>query len=170
MLRELTLAIPPHGNDIYRRHQLVWRAMHQHACSGKDFLFVAKSSNVMVIRSDHLHHGNESQLRDGELIVAIVAETRTGIVGKAITDQLLPAWMERMMANHGFRLQDMQASNLYYANGLKMEGERSFAIQLAVRDIRMDVSIIHRGKAQRAWQTGVGRGKRFGYGMLRPAH
>lgn len=170
MLREMTLAIPPHGEDIYRRHQLVWRAMHRKAGSGQDFLFAAQSANVMLIRSDRLHQGVESQLREGALTVSVVAETRMGNVGKAVSDQTLPEWMERMMDNHGFRLQGMQSSELYYANGLKMDGEKPLAILLAIRDIRMDVGITHRGKAQRAWQMGIGRGKRFGYGMLRPAH
>lgn len=42
-------------------------------------------------------------------------------------------------------------------------------IRLPVVHIEFDATLQDQGKAQLAWRRGIGRGKRFGLGMLRKA-
>lgn len=173
MLREIRIALPEHADDIYRRHQLVWRAVHGHVGSGRDFLFTAIGSHQALVRSEALPRGAASELREGLLMAALVTSVRTNGTGDGdmLPEAMLGEWLTQLVSENGFRLNRYTVLTEGTVRGRKIDPStgRTLAIRLPVREIQLDVTIQHTAKANLAWKNGLGRAKRFGYGMLRHA-
>lgn len=166
--KEILIALPEHGDDIYRRHQLVWRAMHGNVTSGRGFIFQAVGAHLARVRSDTLERGMATQAREGWLTVTLVASARIPSVATPLKDDDLPGYLDQLMTGHGYELLSCQFTDSWPARGRKRDREtgRVHAIELPTREITMNVRITHPAKAELAWQYGIGRGKRFGFGML----
>lgn len=172
MTREVHLALPAHGGDIYRRHQLVWRAMHARASTGREFIFRPVGDHLVVVRSEALERGCSTHVVDGRLMVSMVASARVPSVAAPLSDEALPRYLDELLTSHGFQLLSCHSTASYPVRGRKVDREtgQRHAIELPIRDVVVDVRITHRAKAELAWRLGIGRGKRFGFGMLVAAH
>lgn len=170
-LKETLVALPPWKGDIYRRHQLVWRAMHGHPKGDRSFIFAEVSPSIVCVRSACLERGTPSGLVDGALRVDLVAARRSGQRMIALTDNETPEWASELLSQHGLQATRVTIIGSEMAAGRKLyktSGE-TLAIQLPIKSLVLEVSIDQRAKANLAWAHGIGRGKRFGFGMLRRA-
>lgn len=170
-VREILIALPPTHGDIYRRHQLVWRAMQAHASHGRDFVFAAESDHLVRVRSACLDRGTISTVRDGMLRVDLVTAVRFGSKIEPVEHGDMAGWTEALLAQHGFRAQTIEVLRGDVARGRKAQRDTGATLMIAlpVRTVQVDVRIEHHGKAALAWERGIGRGKRFGFGMLQAA-
>lgn len=166
-VREVTVALPAHGEDIYRRHQLVWTVMHGRAGSGGDFVFAMLSPRIALLRSSRFDRGVLTVPREGRLAVSLVAVSRMQDGDRAITDAMAPAFVTDLMGQHGIVVDLVSISPPREAVGIKQRQGTRHRIALPIRDVLMDARIADPLLAEIAWRSGIGRGKRFGYGMLR---
>lgn len=171
-LREVLVVVPPCADDIYARHQHVWQAMQGRAHHGRAFIFAAVSPHLVRVRSACLERGDDSVLADGQLRVSLVTAHRSPD-GRmvAVEDRNMPTWTRALLARHGLRVEAVNIMGSAVARGVKLDEASGLPlnIELPVRDVNLTVSIQNRGKANLAWAYGIGRGKRFGYGMLQRA-
>lgn len=172
-LREMLVALPGAvGTDIYRRHQWVWRAMHAHAQHGSAFVFGAVSERLLCVRSDRLPRGAPSALTDGRHRLAVVAARRGGQRMKPVEASAAGDWVTALLWQHGMRVDGLQVLAQWTARGEKpgpSGGGSGMLIALPIVEVTMNVQIVQRVKAMAAWSQGIGRGKRFGFGMLQRA-
>lgn len=171
-LREALVALPLTHGDIYRRHQLVWRAMHGLVRDGRSFIFASVSDHMVAVRSEQLERGEPSSLTDGWLRVQVVAARRDGQRMMAIESRQMEGWATALLIPHGLSVRRVEVLGDLVASGCKRDPAtgKDLTIRLPVKDMLLDVAIDHRAKANLAWANGVGRGKRFGFGMLRRAN
>jgi len=170
-LREILVALPHSRGDIYRRHQLVWRAMHGRARQGSAFLFAEVSPHLVRVRSSCLERGSPSSLAEGIHRLQLVTARRDGLRMTVIPDADVTEWVSALLDQHGLRTCHVELRGSSIVTGIKRDRitGKEMNIQLPVKDLLIDVSISHRAKANLAWAHGIGRGKRFGFGMLQRA-
>ena len=170
-LRETLVALPSTHGDIYRRHQLVWRAMHGLVHTGQSFIFTSVSDHMVAVRSERLERGELSALSEGLMRVQLVAARRDGQRMRPIANAHMDDWVADLMALHGLRVHRVTVLADFMAAGSKRDAAsgKTLAIQLPVKNVLIETTIEHRAKAALAWANGVGRGKRFGFGMLQRA-
>jgi len=164
--REMLALLPPDtGRDLYGIHQAVWKAVAPHLRDGRAFIFWMTDPTCARVRSEHFGVGRPQLLRDGWLSTSLVTALRSKSGMRAVDDANLGPWLDRLAGENGLRLIDFSAKPLRFVRGHK--GRLGITITLPVRDVRMRVKIEQRAKAELAWHRGIGRGKRFGFGMLR---
>lgn len=171
-LRETLVALPPWHGDIYRRHQLVWRAMNGITRVGTSFVFAAVSEHMVAVRSDRIERGAISTLAEGQLRTQLVAARREGTRMTSIQADEMHDWAAVLLSAHGMSLRRLEVLSSSIAAGRKRDrttGEE-MAIRLPIKEVLLDVEIQHPAKANLAWAHGIGRGKRFGFGMLQRAN
>lgn len=169
--REIMIAVPPYHGDIYRLHQLAWRAMHPYARKGDEFIFASRSPSTIIVRSIKLSRGKETRATEGPMQVCLVATTRSGQILRPLDVQSAPDWLSHLLIEVGIKATNIQVVESSRARGKKRDPITGCVldIELPVMQIRFDATLQDQGKAQLAWQRGIGRGKRFGFGMLRHA-
>lgn len=172
-LRELRLALPGETQDIYQRHQQVWRALHGQVRHGPEFLYRMASPRMAIVRSEHIERGQTSALTQGPWRVDVVAAR---IVDRnkerPVPIDEIPSWAtERLLIPHGIRPDAVRVDHHWIAAGIKPAREDRPAHSIAYSAARLIVEgeIADRFLAQKAWRLGIGRGRRFGFGMLTQA-
>lgn len=167
--REILVGLPEHGNDIYRRHQLVWQAVRDKVSHGHQYIWACQGERLATIRSLHFAGGSPSPVLDGPLQLDLVAAARQGQRLKSIDRRRLPEFVEQLLERHGFQAQTIAVKATGLALGSKLDrlSLRRLDITLPVAYLELCVAVRRNGLAALAWQQGMGRGKRFGFGMLR---
>ena len=168
--REMRVALPATGGDVYRQHQLVWEAMRATARHGQDFTYAMLSPHVALVRSERLARGQSCELREGRMrvLLATARQTDHGLV--ALVPSEVPAMVEALLARHGIAAADVEIHEQSTLQGAKRDREtqRQHDIRVPVTDLSFTARFTNRALAARALQHGIGRAKRFGCGMLRP--
>ncbi|HEU0198316.1 MAG TPA: type I-E CRISPR-associated protein Cas6/Cse3/CasE [Nevskiaceae bacterium] len=166
-IKEAIVALPGPASDIYRRHQMVWQFMHRKARSGSDFTFAMVADRMALVRSTCLPFGRPSAVSDGLITLDTVALVRNAFGEAPVPDVKAKAFAATLLGTHGFAVHALRVSRHRAETGLKQRCGRTFRISLPVRTIVADVRVADPRAAADAWLHGVGRGKRFGFGMLR---
>lgn len=175
--REITVVTPDSGTDIYAVHQQVWKGVSPWISSqaGQSFLFAPESlaperrhEGLWRVRSAHLPAQGTTATRltrTGVLQVVLAAtQIRHGLeqpVPEA--DQL--DWASAVLQRHGLQTRDCRVIERWVASGIKRSARHRIrvpAVQLLARFSVHDARL-----AECAFMNGVGRGRRFGFGMLR---
>jgi hypothetical protein len=165
--RELTIAVPRTVSDIYLLHQAVWGeidASRDGRLCSPEILYRRDAGCVSVrIGAASLKHGRTSsfaaqtgQVRRFSLRCALWRDLRQ-------QSRSPHRRVAELFSNAGCELLDHQV-NFGVASGYKAVIKSS--IQLPVADLRGSLRIIDHHRALQAWRLGVGRGRRFGFGML----
>lgn len=169
-LRELRLALPGDTDDLYVRHQQVWAALRTQVDEGRDFLYRLTASRIALVRSACLRQGIVvSDLPPAHIALDLVAADREdGNKERPVPIARVADWSARLLRQHGLEPSDVQLLRHGEAVGVKAArfdapGHR---IRYATATITADVRISDLRLARSAWRLGVGRGRRFGFGML----
>lgn len=170
-VREILIAAPDVSPDLYRLHQQVWEHAQRAATPGvrPSFLFRAEQG-VIRVRSGNFARGVERRFRPGVdalMEMAAVVQTADGRE-MPVAHADLPAWARDKVAASGFEVQEIEIQAYGPRSGLKTDcgTGRRHNIVLPVASLRLRLLITDPEKASCAWRDGIGRGKRFGLGML----
>lgn len=172
-MREILVALPGDTDDIYCRHQQVWSAMSDVAQRGQDFLYAMVSSRLARVRSAKLDRGTVSEARAGAMALTVVAGRRLDNSDRLtpLTEAEIAAWLSSLLPGHGLAVGNLVVERVGTAHGIKVDRSvaepRQMRIWLPFAHVRFDAAITNPALAALAWRDGVGRGRRFGFGMLR---
>lgn len=167
--REILVALPGATGDIYRQHQMVWDVIQYDVQRGRDFIYAMTSPHLARVRSPHLARGTVSAMRDGPMIIDLVTAKRNGQRMSALASDEAIATAITLLKEGGIRAQQVEILEQANATGTKHDRHtgRAMTIALPVSRISFHATTMHQAKANLAWINGIGRAKRFGYGMLR---
>lgn len=173
--REFMLAVPRSVVDMYALHQMVWKhvdAIHrrenQGAAPAKDvtFLYRRQGARVTVRSCGFRISGMQNPLplysdapRDLLIRLAPFMDKFTSHLHDP-NDVI-----RRLFAKTGLTLLSHEIQDAGLATGHKMIDGRHNAIELPYFDVRASVKPCDMEVAQSFWNNGLGRGKRFGFGM-----
>lgn len=170
-VREILIAAPDVPPDLYQLHQQVWEHAQRAARSGvrPTFLFRADKGLIRV-RSADFARGMERSFRpgaDASLDLAAVLQCSDGRE-LAVAHADLPTWAADKLSAAGFDVLALEVVAYDMRSGLKMDRAtgRRHRITLPVASLRLRLAIADQDKALCAWREGLGRGRRFGLGML----
>lgn len=170
-VREILIAAPDVSPDLYRLHQQVWEHAQRAARPGgrPTFLFRA-DRGVVRARSVDFVRGIERNFRsnaDVSLDLAAVIQTMDGRE-QPVAHGDLSAWVADRLAAAGFDVRAIDLLAYDMRSGVKVDRAtgRRHMISLPVACLRLRLEIVDQGKAMCAWREGIGRGRRFGLGML----
>lgn len=169
--REIHLALPDPALDMYRLHQLVWEAVKQKTPPRvrPRFLYARVSPRLAVIRSTYFDRGRATRWSEGKLRATLVT-SKTGLHDRrmyGLTGEDALHKVRASMLSHGIEVLDAQIERQYELVGMKSKESRW--IVLPVSDVVLTARALNSAKADLAWVNGIGRGKRFGCGMIRHA-
>lgn len=170
--REWRVAIPSTGGDVYQQHQLVWQAMRGTGDHIREFIYAMQSPHVAVVRSRQFRRGAVSEAYEGPLRICIVSARQVEYGGlQALGVESTLELAERLIGNHGIVANDLRVECQSRLRGTKVDrnGARPLHIVLPVSELVFHGRFTNRARAAIAWANGIGRGKRFGCGMLRKA-
>lgn len=168
-INEILVGVPGIGEDLYKRHQQVWRAMHDHVRQGEGspFLFAQIADRMYRVRSHRLPARLSRRIVlpvSGEeyRFQVDLAAMRGSDKKQPVPLSDLDGWVSSLLQKHGYEPHALQVSNVSMVSGMK-QGMR---IQIqSVRGTGM-LYVTDTKLAQEAFTKGIGRGKRFGFGML----
>lgn len=167
--REMLLAVPGDTDDIYRRHQQVWAGMAAHVRAGTEFLYRQQSPRLMRVRSAALPGGRVVVFRAGPMAVDLVVSDRYDRnKERDVPQDRALEWAAALLHGNGFEVRAIELLQYRIVMGTKppRDGAPGHRIRYATARFKMDLSIQDQLAAQHAWQRGIGRGRRFGFGML----
>lgn len=167
--REILVALPDVGGDIYRQHQHVWTVMHGKAKrGGSSFCYAMRSPHLAVVRSHLLDHGAVSSIAERPMRASIVTARQTASGLQALSAAEAPLRVQELLATHGIVTADVAVLEQSSLTGCKCDREtgQSMRIVLPVSVVQFVPRFSNAAKAHLAWRDGIGRGKRFGCGML----
>lgn len=167
--RELLLAVPGDTTDIYARHQQVWAAIAPNVRSGQEFLYRQESPRLIRVRSNALPNGKPVMLRDGWMrLDAVVSDRYDRNKERDVPEDQAVAWISKLVQNAGFDIRSIELERYLIVTGRKpsKEGVPGHRIRYSTATFRMDLAVNNPFEAQQAWRQGIGRGRRFGFGML----
>lgn len=171
LCREIHVALPDSADDLYRQHQLVWEAVRNKlVLPGQgSFVYAMLSPRVAVVRSHRFDRGPPSRLTERPLcltLVSAVQEPGTGRL-RALYGEEAVSKISSLLAKHGFGVEDLVVEQQTEQVGKKVRADMRIAIPTSV--VRFTPKVQNLALADHAWSNGIGRGKRFGCGMLRVA-
>lgn len=163
--QEILLAAPGADQDIYRLHQSVWQQVSiAQATRHKPTLLYRREGGLVRVRvTDSALKSSAPQRQifcagaNHKLQVRLVLD-RTG------EKVVLPAWASErsaeLLAEAGLEVFAITAAPSR-ASGIK----NGTKIGLGIADVIAQVKVMRPELAASAWCRGIGRGKRFGFGM-----
>lgn len=172
LTREILIALPglPRPQtDLYDLHQRVWEHASRAATPGvrPSFLYRVEDGIVRV-RSEDFCRGTVRELRAGvcQLDIAAVVQSEAG--ERAVARPELEAWASDKLAIAGFKVRVLEVQDYSVQHGIKHDrvSGRRHRISLPVARLRLDLEVTNPEAARAAWGAGIGRGRRFGLGML----
>lgn len=166
--RELLIAVPRTLRDIYLLHQEVWRQIEDSRdvrLRSPEILYRRDGGCVSIrVGAAALRHGSPSSFS------ARLGEVRPFALRCALwrdeaqlRHQCPDRRVRELLATAGMELLDHELT-LGVASGHKSRIDA--AINLPTADLRGRLRIIDHRRAAQAWRLGIGRGRRFGFGML----
>ncbi len=167
-LREMMLALPSAQTDLYRIHQLVWEHVAR-VSTKRDPEFIYRIDDGMIrVRSDSLPH-----MSTRACISRPNVRVHLDLAAVSGTDHQTPvpsneidAWSREKLQQHGFTVQTLEVVQHELRTGCKRSGGRTHAIRIPVARLEATINVANDDLASLAWRGGIGRGKRFGLGML----
>jgi len=169
-LREVWLALPGATDDLYVRHQQVWAALATQAREGRDFVYRYVSPRVALVRGACLRQGViVGDLPPPSIKLDFVASDRVDRnKERPVPHDQVGDWAARLLVQHGMMPTALVVLNHSVAIGTKIAraGQPGHRIRYSVATVRADVVVVDPGLSRMAWRLGVGRGRRFGFGML----
>lgn len=167
--REILVAVPDVGGDIYRQHQHVWTVMHGKARrGGSSFCYVMRSPHLAVVRSHLLDHGTVSTLAERPMRASLITAKQTASGLQALSAGEARLRVQELLAAHGIATADVAVLEQRTLTGCKRDRVTGQAMRIAlpVSAVQFVPRFSDAAKAHLAWRDGIGRGKRFGCGML----
>lgn len=171
-VREIIIALPDQIPDLYGLHQCVWDHALRAARPGVRPAFLYRvEQGIIHVRSADFVRGIIKELRPGPYLldIAAIVQGHDGEHPVALSD--LPAWAREKIARAGFHIKHLELVDFGTQHGQKRDrfSSRRHWIHIPTAKLRLDLDICQHDQAQNAWRCGLGRGRRFGLGMLHPA-
>lgn len=172
MALDWRVALPPgQPVDLYARHQIAWAIVAPRLRPGERFLFHWEAFGDAAIVTFRLSGRGRAPARsrlpgEGAMQIEIAATRDDGQRIVPVCEHQLPAWFESRMQARGIAVDDIQTSPIRESVGVK---KSEHLIRLPVASIRARYRVLDPVHAWKAFECGVGRGKRFGLGMIRLA-
>jgi hypothetical protein len=164
--RELLIALPKIETDLYRVHQLVWQHVANVACSYRRPIFIYRIDGGMIrVRSHDLpnHKTSVAAFRPGSTIYADLSAVRRTAHGDVpVSENELVPWCTQKFVDAGYRVDVLKVLDFEWRHGTKGIDH----IKLPVARVEAKLTISDASSCLAAWENGIGRGKRFGLGML----
>jgi hypothetical protein len=165
--RQLLLAVPDAERDIYVLHQRVWEQLDaslEIRTQPPDILYRRHRGCITVrVSGVPLRHGlldslatEPGQVRRFSLQCALWRD-----LGRRRQSPL--AKLRELLDNAGCRLLDHRIT-MWVASGHK--SRIGSDIHLPVADVHGALLVVDQQRLHDAWRLGIGRGRRFGFGML----
>lgn len=170
-LREILIAIPGLPHDLYRMHQCVWDHAERAARPGKPPLFLYRVENGMVqVRGRDFRKGIVREFNAQRAFrLDIAAVKRSSVAGQtAVPASELDDWCVGALAKAGFAVRELAVESYGVQRGIKRDRNtgRRHLIELPVARLSLRLDVLDQDLANAAWADGIGRGRRFGLGML----
>lgn len=157
-------AIPPEVDEAIRQHA------EQASKRGVRPTFLYRIDDGLVrVRSVDFGRGTVKSLRAGPCRLDLAAVIQ-GVDGtrRAVSPEDLPDWAVTKISQAGFEVSSFKVLDYRMRHGNKWDrstGEHH-RISLPVARLALDLAIADPQSALSAWEDGIGRGRRFGLGML----
>ncbi|KLR58971.1 type I-E CRISPR-associated protein Cas6/Cse3/CasE [Diaphorobacter sp. J5-51] len=169
-MREILIAIPGLPTDLYHMHQCVWEHAARAARPGVRPVFLYRVEDGMVrVRSRDFLRGTAREFRGGAcgLDIAAVIQSVDGSEHTVPPSDLV-SWASGKLAQAGFVARKLDVLSYELQQGFKRDkaSGRGMRIRLPVARLRLDLEVQDDVHARAAWCDGIGRGRRFGLGML----
>lgn len=167
--REMLIAMPPCGDDIYRMHQQVWSVVAPHTRGRNAFLYAFEAPGVVRVRSRDLPSGCDRVVPvEGHATIDLVA-VEGHDQSRALAHERMAPWVASHVLDAGLDIVGALDLSLSMARGRKLDRHsgRTHHIRLPVVQARFKYRIVDNRLAARALHEGIGRNRRFGFGMLR---
>lgn len=162
---ELLIAVPSDQKDLYVLHQKVWdQVSRSQAVQHRPTILYRRDHGMVRVRvTDCAMRGGlpskvafkQDECRSLSVRMAL---SRTGRTMRP--DQALERARD-LLERNGMKLVDCDI-DCWTDRGIK----KGMCIDLGIADVRGKVRIEQPELAASAWRNGIGRGKRFGFGML----
>jgi hypothetical protein len=157
------LAVPSGQHDIYRLHQQVWAHVDRlkRRMTPPNFIYRREGGLVRVRVEGDGARG--TPVRES-FVLGQEIEVRVHLVldrdGLLLSDTEAKTRATRLLENAGFAVRGIRLL-MCRAEGRK----RNMDITLTTAQVQVRCMVQDEALVTRAWVTGIGRGKRFGYGM-----
>lgn len=157
------------SEDMYRQHQIVWSLHAPDLRSTDSFVYhwaTRPRGALITARVPRPARGaaRVAMPASGVLTLQLLAGAREAVSGayRALADAEWELWFEERMALAGFAVGSARTTASTWLHGRKSEMD----IRIPVRTFKADYVVTDGDAAREACMAGVGRGKRFGCGLL----
>lgn len=168
--RELLIALPDSETDLYRIHQLVWNHVAKATRDQRkrpEFIYRIDDGMIRVRSRDLPAQVTRStQFRANTPVQIDLAAVWGSEHENAVPASHMAAWCTQKLESVGFEVQALEVTDIQTRTGFKFADEGVQNIKIPVARVNATLKITDPVMATVAWQQGVGRGKRFGLGML----
>ena len=169
--REILLALPSTETDLYRVHQLVWKHVAQ-AMGGSrvrpSFVYRVDGGMVRIRSTDFpatVRRIAEFQCgRTVSVDLACIVQTPQGEL--PVPQEELAGWVTAKLEAAGYGVDELAVSDCRWLAGTKITPTGVQRIRIPCTRVHAAVHAVHPALCTDAWSAGIGRGKRFGLGML----
>jgi hypothetical protein len=165
----MLIALPDTCTDLYRTHQIVWEHVaratpHIH---GADFLYRVDRGMVQVrSRRFGAHYSKPAVLNASRPVYVDLAAVKGQDHSEPIAEADLLPWCESKLIQAGLLPNSLSILDYEVRRGIKTHAGQSMNIRIPVVRVSAKVIIGDIKVSEKAWTTGIGRGRRFGLGML----
>lgn len=162
---ELLISVPATQQDLYALHQAVWnRVIRAQAVKHAPSILYRRDKGLTRVRvSDCAIHGGlptQACFREND-VVSLDVRLVVSRDGRPVHSGVARARVRDLVERSGMDLMEMEFS-CSLASGRK----KDMLIELVVADVAAKVRIRQPDAVAHAWRHGIGRGKRFGFGMM----
>jgi hypothetical protein len=169
LAREILIALPDTCTDLYRNHQIVWEHVAQAVpyIQATDFLYRIDGGMVRV-RSKRFdaNCSNVAALNVARPVFVDLAAVKGQDHSEPVAQVDLLPWCGAKLAQAGLLADSLSILDYEVRRGTKTRDGRLMDIRIPVVRVSAKVSIVDTQTSDKAWITGIGRGRRFGLGML----
>lgn len=156
--------------DVYKRHQQVWQAVAPFAEQGQDFLFQRVDAGIFRVRSRKLgRHGAPVAVPNGVCVLRGHLSRAVIRQGRQVTvrDDEVGGWFRTVARNHGLMVRAAAFGSGPKEAGVKVGADgTAHEIRFETVEVEACVEQLEEFAFERVLESGLGRGRRFGYGMM----
>lgn len=169
VVREILIALPDSIPDLYGMHQQIWSHVERAVRPGfrPNFLYRVEKG-VAKVRSRDFQRGCIRSFKPGRCSLDLVAVTRSLSGECPVAHADLVDWASQKIAGCGFIVNDLVIDEYNFQYGRKVlssnRGSHNIALPVAKLSLQLDVA--DKNLAHQSWIDGLGRGRRFGFGMI----
>ena len=162
---ELLLAVPAAQQELYALHQAVWdRVIRAQAIHHAPTILYRRDKGLTRVRVSGcaIHGGQPTKacFREND-VVSLEVRLVVSRDGRPVHPDIARARVRDLVERSGMELMKAEFRCLL-ASGRK----KDMLIELGVADVAAKVRIRQPQAVAHAWRHGIGRGKRFGFGMM----